>query len=68
MLFPLACLLRELFLRAAIMLFRTSRNLAYKLFVPGLGFADLSAYCRARLRALQARHPHVSPLSRDLGQ
>jgi hypothetical protein len=54
MLLPLACLLRGLFLRVAIAVCSTSRKSAYRFFVPGLGFADLSGYCSARIRALRA--------------
>jgi len=54
-LYPMAWMLREGLLRAAIALGRRARNLAYRLYVLGLGFADLSGYCSARIRALGAR-------------
>ena len=50
-LFPLFCVLRTLFLRAAIGLCRFSRTWAYRLYVLGFGFADLSGFCKARIRA-----------------
>jgi len=58
-LFPLATALRGLFLRASIIAQSAGgksayRLSAYRLFVPGLGFADLSGFCRARIQALRA--------------
>jgi len=47
--------LREGLLRAAIVLARPARNLAYRLYVLGFGFADLCGYCAARIRAPRAR-------------
>jgi hypothetical protein len=56
-LLPLALALGNTLLRAAIGLRRLKADWAYKLFVPGLGFADLSGFCRARIRAGKiARH------------
>jgi len=54
-LYPLAWTLREGLLRAAIVLARPARNLAYRLYVLGFGFADLCGYCAARIRAPRAR-------------
>jgi len=54
-LYPMAWVLREVLLRAAVALVRTARNAAYRLYVLGFGFADLSGYCSARIRALGAR-------------
>jgi hypothetical protein len=51
-LYPVAWILREGLLRAAIALARSARNPAYRLYVLGFGFADLSGYCSARIRAL----------------
>ena len=62
-LFPVACLLRGLLLRAAMVTLRISRAWAYRLYVPGLGFADLSGYCKARLKDFGVGRPHVLPLS-----
>jgi hypothetical protein len=53
-LFPLAAVLREAFLRAAIVAYRTGSKSAYRFYVPGLGFADLSGFCSARIQALRA--------------
>ena len=64
-LYPIAWALREVLLRAAIALARTARNPAYRLYVLGFGFADLSGYCGARVRALRAHSPRVAPPSRD---
>jgi hypothetical protein len=64
-LYPIAWMLREGLLRAAIVLVRPARNLAYRLYVLGFGFADLSGYCSARIRALRAHDPGVAPLPRD---
>ena len=58
-LFPVACLLRGLFLRVAVAANRISRNWAYRFYVAGLGFADLSGFCRARIRAAGVRRPHA---------
>jgi hypothetical protein len=55
-LYPIAWMLREGLLRAAIALARIARTPAYRLYVLGFGFADLSGYCRARIRALGARY------------
>lgn len=61
--FPLFCVLRTLFLRAAIGLCGFSRKWAYKLYVLGFGFADLSGFCKARIRAAPGATsaPHDSP-------
>jgi hypothetical protein len=64
-LYPVACMLREGLLRAAMALARTAGELAYRLYLLGFGFADLSGYCRARIRALRAQDPRDVPLSRD---
>jgi hypothetical protein len=58
-LFPIACLLRGLFLRAAVAACRISRNRAYRIFVAGLGFADLSGLCRARIRSAGVLRPYT---------
>jgi hypothetical protein len=55
LLFPLARLLGPFLLRAAVAAVRTRRTLGYRLYVLGFGFADLSGYCSARLRAHRAR-------------
>jgi hypothetical protein len=60
-LYPLAWVLRALLLRAAIALARPARDLAYRLYVPGFGFADLSGYCLARIRAVRAHDARVKP-------
>jgi hypothetical protein len=61
-LFPLAWALRAAFLRAAIALCRFNRAWAYRFYVLGFGFADLSGFCRARLRAARERRgPDPSP-------
>jgi hypothetical protein len=65
-LFPLATVLRGLFLRAAIVACRAGRKSAYRFFVPGLGFADLSGFCRARIHALRAGRRHALVPSPDL--
>jgi hypothetical protein len=54
-LFPLAWGLRAVFLRAAIGLCRLNRTWAYRFYVLGFGFADLSGFCKARLRAARER-------------
>jgi len=54
-LFPLAWALRAVFLRAAMGLCRFSRTWAYRFYVLGFGFADLSGFCKARLRAARGR-------------
>jgi hypothetical protein len=54
-LFPLARVLGALLLRSAIVVCRFSRPWAYRLYVPGFGFADLAGFCKARLRAVRAR-------------
>ena len=54
--FPLAWVLRAVYLRAAIGMFRLNRRWAYKLYAAGFGFADLSGFCKARLRAARAIH------------
>ena len=64
-LYPLTWVLREGLLRSAIALVGTARNTAYRLYVLGFGFADLSGYCRARIRALRAHRPRVAPLPQD---
>jgi hypothetical protein len=53
-LLPLATALRGFFLHAAIVAYGVGRKSAYRFFVPGLGFADLSGFCRARIHALRA--------------
>ena len=58
-------MLREGLLRAAIALARPARNVAYRLYVLGFGFADLSGYCGACIRTLRAHGPRVLPLSQD---
>ena len=65
-LLPLACLLRGVFLRVAIALCSTSRKSAYGFFVPGLGFADLSGYCSARIQALRAARRRALVPSTDV--
>jgi hypothetical protein len=54
-LFPLAWALRVVFLRAAIGFCRFNRTWAYRFYVLGFGFADLSGFCKARLRAVRER-------------
>ena len=70
-LFPLAWALRAVFLRAAIALCRFNRTWAYRFYVLGFGFADLSGYCKARLRAARERRdsaPAPAPeSSREFG-
>jgi hypothetical protein len=63
-LFPVACLLRGFFLRAAIRLCATNRGWAYRFYVLGLGFADLSGFCLARIRAARASQPQLLPSSK----
>ncbi len=53
-LFPLAWVLRAVFLRAAVGMSRMNRAWAYQLYSAGLGFADLSGFCKARLRAARS--------------
>lgn len=61
--YPLACLLRAGLLSAAAAWVRTARDPAYRLYVLGFGFADISGYCRACLRAARAGNRRtVSPL------
>ncbi len=57
-LYPLASVLGALLLRSAIVMCRFSRSWAYRLYVPGFGFADLAGFCKARLRAA---HSHRLP-------
>lgn len=55
MLLPLSRILARCLLRAAVGVFGIGRGLAYRLFVLGFGFADLSGFCAARLRASRVR-------------
>jgi hypothetical protein len=64
-LFPLACVLGSPLLRAAVACVRTRRTLAYRLYVLGFGLADLSGYCRARIRALRRHETRDIELARD---
>ena len=64
-LYPLACLFREVLLRAAIAWVRTARDPAYRLYVLGFGFADISGYCKACLRAPRGGNRHAASPSRD---
>ncbi|HQR09909.1 MAG TPA: glycosyltransferase family 2 protein [Casimicrobiaceae bacterium] len=60
-LLPLALALGNTLLRVAIGLRRFNAGLAYRLFVPGLGFRDLSGFCSARIRAGRAaRHARLN--------
>jgi hypothetical protein len=65
LLFPLARLLGPFLLRAAVAAVMTRRSLGYRLYVLGFGFADLSGYCRERIRSLRAQRRRVASLSRD---
>lgn len=62
MLLPLSWLLAQCLVRAAVGMARIpvsaagiQKAAAYRLFVLGFGFADLSGYCAARLRAARMR-------------
>jgi hypothetical protein len=47
-------MLGTVLLRAAVVLCRVSRSIAYRLYVLGLGFADLAGFCWARIRHARA--------------
>jgi hypothetical protein len=66
MLLPLCCVLRSIFMRSAIGLCRFNRTWAYRFYVLGFGFADLSGFCRERIRAMRARRPPALPLSQQV--
>jgi hypothetical protein len=61
--FPLCCVLRSFFMHGAIGLCRFSRTWAYRFYVLGFGFADLSGFCRERIRAMRARRATAVPLA-----
>jgi hypothetical protein len=51
LLLPLSRILAQCLLRASVRVLGIRNGLAYRLFVLGFGFADLSGFCAARLRS-----------------